>query len=105
MSTPTGDRIVAALGALRADADRWTRSAEEMQAAATTAAGQAVPPAAFSFAGQAVAAAHDALRSKIDALLAAGAANFTDIAGALTASAAAYEADEAAHVHRLRGIY
>ncbi|MGQ0576696.1 MAG: type VII secretion target [Pseudonocardia sp.] len=102
---PTSGQIAVALDALRADADQWRGAAAELGTAAGVAGGLTVAPAAFSFAGQAVAAAHEALRSKLAALLTAGAANFDDIAAALRASADAYEADEIAGAHRLRDIY
>jgi HD superfamily phosphodiesterase len=102
---PTPEQISTGLQALRDEATSWVGLADTMTAGAGKARAVGLPPAAFSFAGQAVAAAYEALRVKTADLLDAGAANFDDIAAALRASAAAYEADEAAHAHRLNNIY
>ena len=63
----------------------------------------AADPAAFSFAGDAVAVIYEALRVKAAALVHAGAANLDAIAAALRSSAATYAAEDAAGMHRLRG--
>jgi hypothetical protein len=102
---PTPHEVYVALQALRDDADDWADAAEGMRAAARRARDAALPPATFSFAGQGVAAAYEALRVRTADLLAAGSRNFDDIAVALLASAASYEADEAAHVQRLTSAY
>jgi hypothetical protein len=103
--TPTPQEITVALDALESDAIRWSRAAAELRDAATAAAGEALEPGAFSFAGHAVAAAYEALRIRTVALLGEGADNVDGIAAALRASAAAYAADEAAGAHRLHNIY
>jgi hypothetical protein len=102
---PTPEQISAGLGALRDEATTWVGIADELSAAADRARVTGLPPGAFSFAGQAVAVAYEALRARTADLLDAGATNFDDIAAALRATAAAYEADEAAHAHRLNNIY
>jgi hypothetical protein len=105
MDRPTPQQIAVALDALESDAARWSSAAGELRAAAAAAAGQALDPAAFSFAGEAVATAYEALRTRTATLLAQGADNFEAIAGALRASAAAYAADEASGAHRLHNIH
>ena len=105
MTTPTPHEIRVALGALEADAEDWARAAEQLRAAAATADRQKLDPAAFTFAGQAAAAAYEDLRARMAGLIAQGATNLDAIATALRASAAAYAADEAAGVHRLQNIY
>ena len=60
-------------------------------------------PAAFSFAGDAVAVIYEALRVKTAALVHAGATNLDAIAAALRSSAATYAAEDATGMHRLRG--
>lgn len=102
---PTPEQVTVSLDALRADADQWAAAAATMAAAAATADGQQVDPSAFSFAGQAAAAAYEDLRVKTAGLIHQGAARFDSIAGALRASADAYEADEAAGAHRLQNVY
>jgi hypothetical protein len=103
--TPTPEQITVALEALESDAALWSRAAAELRDAADAAAGLALDPAAFSFAGGAVAAAYEALRGRTTALLAEGADNLDAVAAALRASAAAYAADEAAGAHRLHNTY
>jgi uncharacterized protein YukE len=102
---PTPQQIAVALDALRADADRWADAAATMHAAAALADAQKVDAAAFSFAGQAVAAAYEGLRVKLVTLIGQCASNFDSVAAALRASADAYEADEAAGAHRMQNIY
>ncbi|MCO1657419.1 hypothetical protein [Pseudonocardia humida] len=102
---PTPAQITVALDALRDDAELWDGGAEELRSAAGRAGAMALPPAAFSFAGQAVLASYEQLRIKVAALLTAGAANYDDIAIALRQSADAYESDEAAGAHRMAGVY
>lgn len=102
---PTNDQITVALGALREDAGLWDGGADELRSAAVRAGAMALPPAAFSFAGQAVLASYEQLRVKAITLLRGGAANYDDIATALRLSADAYEADEATGVHRMNGTY
>jgi hypothetical protein len=102
---PTPEQITVSLDALRADADQWTAAAGTMAAAAAAADGQKVDASAFSFAGQAAAAAYEDLRLKLAGLLHQGGVRFDSIAGALRASADAYEADEASGAHRLQNIY
>jgi hypothetical protein len=102
---PTPEHITVALEALRADADKWIGGADELRTAAATAGAMALPPAAFSFAGQPVLTAYEQLRVKAAGLLRAGAVNFDDIATALRQSADAYESEEAAGAHRMTGIY
>jgi uncharacterized protein YukE len=104
-SKPTPQEIHVALEALRDDADHWRTAADALRASAGRARDALVPPATFSFAGQAAAAAYEALRARTARLLEEGALNFDDIATALRASAAAYEADEKAHRHRIENIY
>ena len=102
---PTPDQITVALDALRDDTELWDGGADELRSAASQAGAMALPPAAFSFAGQAVLASYEQLRIKAVELLRGGAANYDDIASALHQSADAYEADEAAGAHRMSGIY
>ncbi len=102
---PTSEQITVALDRLREDADKWVGGAEELRTAAGWVGAVVLAPAAFSFAGQAVAASYEQLRAKVAALVDGGAANFDDIATALRQSADAYEADEAAGAHRMTGIY
>lgn len=102
---PTPEQITVSLAALRTDADVWAAAAETMAAAAARADGQQLDPAAFSFAGQAAAAAYEELRAKMARLLHEGTASLGSIAGALRASADAYEADEAAGAHRMQNVY
>src|SRR4051812_20231832 len=102
---PTPEQITVSLAALRSDSDAWAAAAETMAAAGADADGQKLDAAAFSFAGQAAAAAYEELRAKMARLVHEGAVRFASIAGALRASADAYEADEAAGAHRLRNIY
>ncbi|MFC4943393.1 hypothetical protein [Pseudonocardia sp. GCM10023141] len=103
--TPTPQQITVALDALRSDADSWVEHAGALHRGAVAVAGLQVDPAAFSFAGSAIAVAYETTRQRVLALLRQGAANFEAIGGALHASAAAYAADETAGVHRLRGIH
>jgi uncharacterized protein YukE len=103
---PGPDQITVALGALRKDASQWDHAADVLRAVAGRARDEAsLPPAAFSFAGQAVATAYDALRTKMAGLLEAGSRNVDDIATALRRSADAYEADEIAGAHRMNSTY
>ncbi len=95
--------LAVALGALEADAVRWTAAAADLRAAAAAAAGQVLGAAQFSFAGREAAAAYEALRSRTAVLLTEGADNLDAVAAALRASAAAYAADEAAAAQRLGG--
>jgi hypothetical protein len=106
-SHPTPADIVAALDVLRADARRWADAADTMGTAATHAGAAVLPVATFSFAGEkaGVAVSYEKLRDRVTGLIEQGARNFDDTSAALYASAAAYEADEAAHVHRMRSIY
>ncbi len=103
--TPSPDQISTGLQALRDDATTWVGLADTLTDTAAKARAAGLSPAAFSFAGQAVAVAYEALRAKTADLLDAGATNFDDIAAALRATAAAYEADEATHAHSLNHIY
>jgi hypothetical protein len=100
---PQPGEITVALDALEADAALWSRAAADLRAAAVTLDGQQRDPAAFSFAGDAVAVIYEALRVKAAALVHAGAANLDAIAAALRSSAATYAAEDAAGMHRLRG--
>lgn len=102
---PTPDEIRVATDALRADAETWSRSSVELGSTAATAEALTVAPEAFSFAAPAAAASHEALRVKAAALLREGSTNFNDIARALRIAADAYEADEAANLHMIRGMY
>jgi hypothetical protein len=102
---PTHEQITVSLEALRADADRWADAAKVMSSAAADADLQKIDASAFSFAGQAAAGAYEDLRSKMARLLHQGAGRFDSIAGALRASADAYEADEAAGAHRMQNLY
>ena len=102
---PTSDQITVALDTLRDDARLWDGGADELRAAAGRAGAMALPPAAFSFAGQAVLASYEQLRIKAAALLRGGAANYDDIATVLRQSADAYESDEAAGAHRMARVY
>jgi hypothetical protein len=104
---PTPADIYAALEVLRADAAEWAGGADTMSTAATNARAAVLPGAAFSFAGQQVGlgASYERLRDRIATLIEQGARNFDDISAALYASATAYEADEAANIHRMRSIY
>jgi hypothetical protein len=106
-TSPTPADIYAALDVLRADARRWADAAGTMAAAAADARAAVLPVATFSFAGEkaGVAASYEKLRDRVTGLIEQGARNFDDVSAALHASAAAYEADEAAHVHRMRHIY
>jgi uncharacterized protein YukE len=104
-TTPTPDQIHVALQALRDDATDWATGSRTLAAASYRAGDASLPASTFSMEGQAVAAAYQALQAKTAALLDAGARNLDDIAVALIASATAYEADEAAHAHRLNHIY
>lgn len=97
-----GGTAAVALDALRADADSWDEVAATLRAVAERVDTVRIPVAAFSFAGTEVAQAYEALRAKIALLLAGGAANGGSVAHALRTSADAYEADERAHVRRLR---
>jgi len=94
-----------ALDALEADAVMWTEAATALHDAAAIAADLQVDPAAFSFAGQAVAGTYETLRAKMAELVKAGADNLDLIAGALRESAAAYKAEEEAGVHRMQKVY
>ena len=102
----TGQRpdLAVALAALEADASRWSAAAADLRAAAATAAGQVLDPAAFTFAGDGVAVAYEALRSRTATLLGEGATNLDAVAAALRASAAAYAAEEAARARRVDGV-
>jgi hypothetical protein len=102
---PNPQEIIVALEALEVDAVMWQGAAEDLRAAAAAAQRQQIPPAAFSFAGQAVYERYEALRTKTVALLEGGAANLDAIAETLRASAAAYAADERAGAHRIQNIY
>jgi hypothetical protein len=104
---PTPADIYAALEVLRADARGWTDAADTMRTAAANAGAAVLPVATFSFAGEkaGVAASYEKLRDRLTGLIEQGARNFDDVSAALYASAAAYEADEAAHVHRMRSSY
>jgi hypothetical protein len=105
MMAPTPEQLTVALDALRDDAVLWDGGADELRAAAGRAGAMALPPAAFSFAGQAVLASYEQLRLKAAALLRDGADNYDAIATALRRSADAYESDEAAGAHRMAGVY
>jgi hypothetical protein len=104
-ATPTAEQITVAVEALESDSALWRGASAELRDAAAAAAGQVLDPAAFSFAGGAVAAAYEALRGRTTALLVEGADNVDAIAAALQVSAAAYAADEAAGAHRLLNTY
>lgn len=102
---PTHEQITVSLVALRDDADQWADAAKVMNEAAANADVQKMDASAFSFAGQAAAVAYEELRAKMAMLLQQGATRFDSIAGALRASADAYEADEALGAHRMQKIY
>lgn len=104
---PTPADIYAALDVLRADARGWADAADTMGTATTNAGAAVLPVATFSFAGEkaGVAASYEKLRGRVTGLIEQGARNFDDTSAALYASAAAYEADEAAHVHRMKHMY
>jgi len=102
---PTAADIHVALEALRDDAKHWENAAHTLHEAAARALAATLPPSTFSYKAQAVSDAYAALQAKMTALLGAGVHYLDDIAVALIASAAAYEADEAAHAHRLNHIY
>lgn len=101
VSAPGRPDVAVALDALESDAARWADVAAELRGAAVAAAGQVVPPSAFSFAGAEVAAAYEALRSRTATLLAQGADDVAAMAAALRAGAAAYAAAEAATAQRI----
>lgn len=105
MTAPSHSEIHVALAELRSDATHWMRTSDKLRAAAGRADAQRLDPATFSFAGQDVAAAYEALRAKLASLLTGGADVAVATAQALAASADAYEAEENQNVHRLRGIY
>lgn len=102
---PTPEQITVSLDALRADADQWAAAAGTMRTAATRAETQKVDPAGFSFAGHTAATTYELLRARMARLLHQGASTFDSTATALRASAASYEADEAAGAHRMRNVY
>jgi hypothetical protein len=102
---PTPQQITVALDALEADAVMWTEAATALHEAAAIAADLRADPAAFSFAGEAVAGRYESLRAKLAELVKAGADNFDAIAAALRASAATYMAEEEAGVHRMLNVY
>lgn len=102
---PTPQQITVSLEALRADADRWAAAAGTLNTAAGRADTQKVDAAAFSFAGRAAAIAYEDLRSRMAGFIHQGAERLDSIAGALRASADAYEADEASGAHRMQNIY
>ncbi len=103
--TRGGPDLSVALAALEADAARWSAAAAELRGAAAAAAGRvALDGAAFTFAGQGVAVAYEALRTRTVALLGEGADNLDAVAAALRASAAAYAADEAGRARRMASV-
>jgi hypothetical protein len=102
---PTQKQITVALDALEADAVMWTEAAAALHDAAAIADSLQVDSAAFSFAGQKVAASYWNVRLKIARLTNAGADNFDSIAAALRTSAETYRAEEEAGVHRMRNVY
>lgn len=105
MTTPSDDRIVASLGALRADADLWQSMAASVTEAGRAAAALGPRAGDFSAPGAELATTYALLRSKMVRLLEEASVNFSDIASALRTSADSYQSEEDAGVHRLRGIY
>lgn len=101
---PTPQQVTVALEALRDDATVWSDDAGTLKAAQSTAESLRLPAPPFSFAGGQLAAAYDALVTRVATLLDQGGTNFTTVAAALRASADAYEADEQAHVHQLQSL-
>lgn len=102
---PTPKQIVVALEALRDDAGRWATGADQLRKASGHLVSTALDPSAFSVLGQDVAAACTALHDRVTTLLQAATTNYEAIASALHESAATYDREERANVHRLRGIY
>lgn len=100
----TGPDVAVALDALESDAVRWTSAAARLRAAAHAAADQVLPAGAFSLAGDEVAVAYEALRSRTAALLRAGADNCEAVGAALRAGADAYALAETAAARRLDAV-
>jgi hypothetical protein len=105
VATPSADRIAVALTALRADADMWSGMAGRLTAAGGAGAALGPSRAEFSAPGAELAQVYARLQAQLVRLLGEAAANCTAVADALAASADAYEAEEAAGVHRARGVY
>jgi len=103
-SLAPSDRVSVALSALRADAAQWARAADDLRAALATASARRLDPTAFSFAGAQLAASYASLTARLTELLHQGCDTLDAVAAALRASADAYEAEEAAGVHRMTGI-
>ena len=103
MAPPPKDKIVAALAALRSDAEVWRDSSGEVDAAARFAGTLSLAPSDFSYVGERVGIppVYQQLHEKVTLLLQEGARNFNGIAVALGQAADGYEHDEQYAVHEM----
>jgi len=104
---PDGQQVAAAIDALRADAGMWRDMAAELRAAAGVADRLDLGRRQFSLIADELGMTelYQQVQERLVQLIGQGAETFEATATALTTAAAGYEADEAAAVHRLRGIY
>lgn len=104
---PSRDTIVAALQALRGDANAWHSDAAQMRAGSRAAAALALDGAAFSGLGETIgyAEVYRRLVLKVVALFDGGAANFDAVGTALATAADSYDQDERNAVHLMKGVW
>lgn len=104
---PTGDEVAVAIGALRRDAAEWLAWADSLTRAAAVAADLTLTANEMCALSQVVGLPelYARIQHRTAQLAVQGAQGFAAVAGALTAAADGYEADERNAVHRLRGTW
>jgi hypothetical protein len=104
---PTGEEVAVAIGALRRDAAEWLEWADSLARAAAVAADLSLTANDMCALSQlcGLPDLYARVQQRTAELAAHGAQGFTAVAGALTAAADGYEADERNAVHRLRGTW
>jgi hypothetical protein len=104
---PSQDKIDVAIQTLRDDAQKWRAAAGELELAARTAGEMDFQAFHFSYIGDkiGITESYRLLQDKMIELLNGGAANFRNVAQALTISADGYQEDDRNAVHRLKGVW
>lgn len=107
MSQPSQEKIDVAIQTLRDDAQKWRFAAGELELAAKVAGELDFQAFHFSYIGDliGVTEAYRNLQDKLINVLNGGAANFRNVAQALTLAADGYQEDERNGVHRFKNIW
>jgi hypothetical protein len=107
MAPPPKEKIVAAVAALRADAEVWLNNHNELRTARAFEASVHLESRDFSHFGEqaGLPPVYFDLHDKVSVLITEGGDHFYSIMAALREAADGYERDEAMAVHELTGIW